>query len=60
MEMEWAVDIPDRGNPEGEWINMGFFDTEEEAIAWVAATFGGDRKGRIGLVSRLPNDGDGD
>ena len=29
---QYAVDIPDSFNPEREWVNMGYFDTREEAV----------------------------
>ena len=51
---EYTVDIPNNADPEGEWINLGYFETRGEAIAYARDTFGADDDGRIGLVSELP------
>jgi hypothetical protein len=54
--LEYAVDIPNGSDPEGEWVNLGYFETREEAIAYAREALGADEDGRIGLVSELPPD----
>ena len=50
----FAVDLPNPYDLEGAWINVDYFDTREEAIAYAKKIFGADAQGRIGVVSELP------
>jgi GH43 family beta-xylosidase len=50
---KFMVDIPDPHDLTGEWVEVGVFDTREEAVAWARETFAADEKGRIYLVSTV-------
>ena len=58
MNPEFAVDIPNSDDPENSWVNLGQFDTHEEAVEYCKTAFGADNEGRIGLISELPEDVD--
>lgn len=45
------VDIPDSGDLEGSWKNVGTFDSWAEAARYAADTFGADEKGRVRLIT---------
>jgi hypothetical protein len=49
----YPVDIPNSYNPDSGWVNMGYFDSRENAIEYCKKTFGADDKGRICLVSEV-------
>lgn len=49
-----AVDLPNPLNIEGEQINLNYFETKKQAIAWARKNLGADSKGRICVVSSLP------
>ena len=59
-KLRYAVDIPSCLDFDNAWMNAGYFETKAEAVAFVKETFGGDSKGRIGLVSELPPDDEND
>ena len=48
---QWAVDLPNPHDIEGAWVTVDYFDSESEAIKFVAEYFGGDVDGNIGVVS---------
>jgi hypothetical protein len=51
-----AVDLPDPNDLRGEQININYFETKKQAIAWARKNLGADSKGRIYVVSTLPQD----
>lgn len=52
-----AIDLPNPHDPEGPWVNYGTYDTHEAALRAAQHHFAADDVGRVGLVSRLPDDG---
>jgi hypothetical protein len=51
-----AVDLPNPHDIEGEMVNLNYFETKKQAIAWARKNLGADSKGRICVVSTLPQD----
>ena len=52
--MDYAVDIPNSNDPENSWVNLDYFSSKKEALAYVQKTFGADSQGRICLVTHVP------
>jgi len=60
--MKWKEDafsiiLPDPYNPDAAWHNVALFTNKEEALAFVAEHLGGDEKGKIDLISHVPDVG---
>lgn len=58
--MAWKAEgfyviLPDPYNPDGQWQQAADFDSMADASAFVQETLGGNAKGWIGLISRVPN-----
>lgn len=53
-DFEFAVDLPNPQDIDGEWVNVEYFDTRQEAIDFCKEHFGADDNGCICLVSKLP------
>lgn len=53
-KMRAAVDLPNPNNLGDEWVNLDYFETKKQAIAWARRNLGADSKGRICVVSSLP------
>lgn len=53
---QYAVDLPNPYETDSPWIAVDYFDTNEEALKFVQDTYGADEKGRICLVSKLPDE----
>lgn len=52
--MTWLVDVPNHANPDAEvWVEVGEFDTEQQAISFTQEKYGADEKGCICLVSEF-------
>ncbi len=49
---KFAVDIPDI-NDFGDMVNIDYFETKEEAIAFCKEKFGADDEGKICLLSQI-------
>lgn len=54
--LRYAIDLPDPNNLEGEMVNMGYFETKREALRWAKDNIGTDSKGRINVLSRMPQE----
>ena len=55
--LRFTVDLPThRTLDSGVWDNVDYFETKEEAIAFVAKEFGGGEEGRVCLVSEMPEE----
>lgn len=57
----FAIDIPNSNiipdvTPESPWINMGYFDSWQEALKYAKEYFGADDEGRICIISKMPED----
>ncbi len=53
---KFAVDIPNANDYENNfetWINVNYFDTKEEAIAFCKETFHSDDEGKINLITEV-------
>jgi hypothetical protein len=48
---DYLVDLPNPYDIEGSWLNVGNFESREEALAFVQATFGADEDGKISLIT---------
>lgn len=53
---QYAVDLPNPYETDSPWIAVDYFDTNKEALKFVQDTYGADEKGRICLVSKLPDE----
>jgi len=51
IEMRYAVDIPNANSE--DWICIDYFETKKEAIKFVKEKFGGDKEGKVSLISSL-------
>ena len=56
IKMRYAIDVPNPDNPDELWVNLGYEQTKKEAIAWARKHLGADAKGRINVVSKMPQD----
>ena len=54
VKLRYAVDIPDPNNLDGECVNLGYFETHKQAIAWAKKNLGADGKGNINVISKMP------
>jgi hypothetical protein len=55
----WAVDLPDPhkyGGEDDAWINLDYFDSEAQAIAFVREHLGADEQGKLNLISFVPDE----
>lgn len=55
-KMKHAVDIPKHPmnwEVEGEWENVEYFETYEEALHYTQETFGADDEGKISIISSI-------
>ena len=55
-DFKFAVDLPNAEDIDGEWVDVEYFDTYEEAVAFCKEHFGADDNGCICLVSKLPQE----
>lgn len=55
----FAVDVPNYYNPEGEWKNVDYFYTKEEAIEYCKKVFGADDDGKISLITDIGEEEEG-
>jgi len=50
--MTYYIDIPNHLDIYGSWVNIGSFDTEEDALGFIENIFGSP-DGRIQLISNI-------
>jgi hypothetical protein len=54
--MRYAIDLPNPFDLDGPLLNIDYFETKKEALKYAKDLFNADSKGRINIISKLPQE----